>query len=84
MATLDQTCSQPSRALVAKLKNLDGVGERYLLVTPAGKAIWVDDPEAATPFPSMREATRMAVRLPSSHRAFGLLREVEVALHRPH
>lgn len=43
----------------------------YLLVTD-GVLEWVGDPEAATPFASMREAARMAVRLPSGQRAFGV------------
>ena len=36
----------------------------------------------ATAFPSMREAARMAVALPSGLRAFGLLRDIEVDAHR--
>lgn len=58
--------------------------ETYLLVMPAGRAIWVPDPEAATAFASMREATRMATRLPASRRAYGLPREAELAVHRAH
>ena len=45
---------------------------RYLLVTDGGAFEWVGDPGAATPFASMREAARMAVRLPSGQRAFGV------------
>ncbi len=61
-------------AIVAK-NDLARHAEQYLLVTPAGASTWVDDPGAATPFSSMREATRMAMRLPSSQRAYGLPRE---------
>jgi len=48
--------------------------ESYLLMMPQGRAVWVADPDAATPFASMREATRMAMRLPAGQRAFGLPR----------
>lgn len=58
--------------------------ERYLLVMPAGRSIWVEDPEAATAFASMREATRMAMRLPAWERAYGLPREAELAVRRDH
>ncbi|TAJ69820.1 MAG: hypothetical protein EPO51_20030 [Phenylobacterium sp.] len=58
--------------------------ESYLLVMPAGRAIWVGDPEAATAFTSMREATRMATRLPACQRAYGLPREAELSVHRAH
>lgn len=56
----------------------------YLLLTPQGRAAWTTDPSCATSFASMREATRMAMRLPSSLRAFGLPRDVEVALSKLH
>jgi len=84
MPTLEQTGRPPSHAVVAKMETSAADSERYLLVTPAGQAIWIDDPAAATPFSSMREAIRMALRLPSGHRAFGLLRDVELDLRRPH
>ena len=58
--------------------------ERYLLVMPAGRAIWVADPETATAFASMREATRMATRLPAAERAYGLPRDAELAIHSAH
>ena len=66
-------------ALVTK----PGLPERYLLLSPSGQPDWVDAPEAATTFESMVEAARMAVRLPSNLRAFGLPRHPEVTLHRP-
>lgn len=53
--------------------------ERYLLVQPAGQPAWVDSPEQATPFASMREAMRMAMRLPAGLRAYGLPRNLELA-----
>jgi hypothetical protein len=58
--------------------------ERYLLVAPQGRPVWVENPESATAFASMREATRMATRLPAALRAYGLRRDVEVALHEAH
>ena len=51
---------------------------QYLKVDQEGRSAWVTDPLAATVFPSMRDATRMAVRLPSGLRAYGLPLEVEV------
>jgi hypothetical protein len=56
--------------------------EQYLMLTPSGQYAWTDDPRLATSFPSMREAARMAVALPSGLRAFGLLRDIEVDAHR--
>ena len=58
--------------------------ERYLLVMPAGRAIWVEEPEFATAFASMREATRVATRLPAWQRAYGLPRDAELAVHSSH
>lgn len=70
-------------ALVARTDpKLDS--ERYLLVMPAGRAIWVADPEMATAFASMREATRMATRLPAAERAYGLPRDAELTIHSAH
>lgn len=56
----------------------------YLMLSPQGQAGWTNDPSTATSFASMREAMRAAMRLPSNLRAFGLLRDVEVALTKPH
>lgn len=56
----------------------------YLMLTAQGQAAWTTDPATATSFTSMREATRAAMRLPSNVRAFGLLRDVEVAFAKPH
>lgn len=53
--------------------------DSYLRLTPAGQALWTDDPASATPFVSMKEAFRMAARLPSSLRAFSLPRPTEPA-----
>jgi hypothetical protein len=32
--------------------------DQYLQMTPVGRMVWVADPASATPFASMREATR--------------------------
>jgi len=58
-------------AVVAKAA-IGAIPEHYLQLTPAGATVWVADPQAATPFASMREATRMAMRLPASLRASSL------------
>lgn len=70
-------------AVVART-DLSSEAETYLLVMPAGRAIWTPDPEAATAFASMREATRVATRLPAWQRAYGLPREAELAVCRAH
>jgi len=54
---------------------------QYLQITPSGSATWTKDPVAATPFASMAEAMRAAVRLPGSLRAFGLPRGGELMTH---
>jgi hypothetical protein len=79
LKTLTQTA-----AIVAKPETLGLDGERYLLITPAGSAAWIEQPEAATAFASMREATRMAARLPSVLRAFSLPQTVELTVHQLH
>jgi len=49
----------------------------FLMIAPNGEHDWVADPARATPFPTVREATRLALRLPSRFKAFGLLRRCE-------
>jgi hypothetical protein len=66
-------------ALVAKSDAADHA--TYLLLTPDGRTVWVEKPAAATALESMRDAARMAARLPASLRAFGLPRSAELALH---
>jgi len=70
-------------ALVSKIDAAAaGAGRgQYLFVTAKGQILWVEDPSTATAFPSMREATRVAMRLPSTLRAFGLPRQSEVSAH---
>lgn len=72
----------PAPALVAIASPREPDVSRYLQITPAGVAAWVEDPAAATAFASMREATRMALRLPGTLRAFGLPQRSELAAMR--
>lgn len=60
----------------------DPAQARYLLIPSGGQTLWVDDPAQATAFASMREATRMAMRLPASLRSFGMPRDVEISARR--
>ena len=53
----------------------------YLMLSETGAADWTPDPQRATTFSSMREAARMALRLPASTRAYGLPRQSEVSVH---
>jgi len=64
-------------AIVTRSGPNAGAPDRYLQLTPAGATCWVDDPEAATAFESMREATRAATRLPAVLRAFGVPQSCE-------
>lgn len=50
----------------------------YLRLESNGAVVWVADPGKATAFGSMREAARMALRLPAGERAFGMPLEVEL------
>lgn len=59
-------------AVVARPQIRPSDADQYLMLTALGAAAWTTDPRAATAFPSMREATRAALRLPSNLRAFGL------------
>lgn len=52
--------------------------EQFLVLDSRGKAVWTTDPTTATPFPSMREATRAAFRLPADLRAFSILKTPKV------
>jgi hypothetical protein len=79
MPKQDTLTAQPS-ALVTRAPSAGA--EQYLKLTAAGQYVWTNDPRLATAFPSMREAARMAVMLPSGLRAFGLLRDIEVDAHR--
>jgi hypothetical protein len=56
----------------------------YLVLDPKGSCTWTKDPVSATPFPSMREAARMALRLPAAFKAYGLPRSVELDIATAH
>jgi hypothetical protein len=71
MSIMQPTAAFTTGAIVSKVDPI-AHADRFLHVTDAGVFEWVGDPEAATPFASMREATRMALRLPSGQRAFGV------------
>jgi hypothetical protein len=73
-----------SEAVVAQAGPTELAPSRYLVITPTGAAIWVEDPEFATAFPSMREATRAAMRLPAGLKAFSLPRETELTVRKLH
>jgi len=61
-----------SSALVTRATIRPHEPEQYLLLSTDGLSRWTTDPAAATAFESMREATRAALRLPGSLRAFGV------------
>ncbi len=61
-------------AVVARIADYAADGPAYLHLAADGAVEWVARQCDATPFISMREATRLATRLPSALRAFGLPR----------
>jgi hypothetical protein len=63
--------AQPTGAIVSKVDPI-AHADRFLHLTDGGGVEWVVDPDRATAFASMREATRMALRLPAGQRAFGV------------
>jgi hypothetical protein len=69
-------------AIVAKEAANSGSFGQYLKLADNGAAVWIDDPGAATPFPSMREAMRASLRLPGALRAYALPRDVECDVRR--
>jgi hypothetical protein len=66
----DAAARQASPALVAKADPAHR--EAFLKLTGAREPIWIADPDEATRFASMREAMRMAMRLPGRLRAYGV------------
>ncbi len=79
------TSFPPSRAAVVSKPELGKADpSQYLQLGQDGRSAWVTDPLTATVFPSMRDAMRMALRLPSGLRAYGLPLEVEVDAFRAH
>lgn len=76
------TLTLTPQAVVSRATGASQFGDRYLLVLPTGRYDWTSNPTEATAFASMREAMRMALKLPSTLRAFSLLRDIEVDAHR--
>jgi len=70
-------------AIVARPEVSGAAPGRYLRLASNGAVAWEADPEMATPFESMREAARAALRLPAALRAFGLPRHAELMLSHP-
>jgi len=68
MANVQPNTSHP--AIVARFEGADS-RERYLRVE-RDRVIWETDSALATSFPSLRDASRAAFRLPAAWRAFGL------------
>lgn len=61
-------------AFVARIADYAADGPAYLRLSEDGSTEWVACQSDATPFASMREATRHATRLPARLRAFGIPR----------
>jgi len=76
---LQSTAARPYAAVVSKSI---GDSAEYLRLDAQGAPVWVRDPSFATPFPSMKDAARAALRLPSALRAFGLPLDVELDCYR--
>jgi hypothetical protein len=71
----------PMPAIVARATAQAGAAASYLVLSAAGAPDWTQDPHSATAFASMREAARMALRLPAALRAYGLPRSGDLALN---
>lgn len=80
MSALIQTI--PHTALVSRRELDPRAPDRFLQLIEAGVLGWTNDPEAATPFESMREATRAAARLPAATCAFSVPRQAELPVRR--
>ena len=63
--------ARPAGALVSKVDPI-AHADRYLHLIDAVGFEWVADPVQATPFASMRDAARAALRLPARERAFSV------------
>ena len=58
--------------------------EAFLKVSESGEPTWVAESRQATAFASLREATRMAMRLPGVLRAYSVPLGAELAAQRLH
>lgn len=79
--SVEFTPPQTTQALVSRTEVRPGAPASYLVLSETGAADWTADPLLATAFASMRDATRMALRLPAAVRAYGLPRHTEVSVH---
>lgn len=70
---LDAYLARPAQPAVVAMTDRDEIAH-YLQLGADGQLRWLDDPQGATAFCSMREAARAALRLPSRLRAYGLPR----------
>jgi hypothetical protein len=76
---LQNLITAPIASRPAIVSKAVGDHAEHLKLGPNGEALWVADPATATPFYSMKEAMRIALRLPSGLRAFGMPVEIEAA-----
>jgi len=65
-------------AIVSRQPGRSDEVSSYLVLSAEGQPAWTSDPQCATAFVSMREATRMAFRLPANLRAYGLPLSIEM------
>jgi hypothetical protein len=79
--SVEYTPQGPRLALVTRAEIHPHAPPAYLCLSESGVPNWTSDPHNATAFESMREAARMALRLPAALRAYGLPRDPEVSLH---
>jgi hypothetical protein len=68
-------------AVVSRAAVRPGASPSYLMLGEGGVTDWIADPSGATVFESMREAARMAFRLPAALKAFSLPCTGEAALY---
>jgi hypothetical protein len=62
----------PHIAVVSRCDNIHQGKAQFLQYDARNAPRWIDDPQGATAFESMREATRAAIRLPAGLRAYSL------------
>lgn len=74
--------AQPVEALVARTITYGSDRGRFLVLCPAQGVLWVDDPAAATVFPSLSDAIRASFGLPGGVTAYSVLRQHELKHHK--
>ena len=78
MTATHEFTAQHLPAVVSRLVAGSDEAASYLVLSDDGQPAWTSDPQCATAFISMREATRMAFRLPANLRAYGLPLSIEM------